>query len=284
MTDGMIVVSANDVPQYKKFLDEAEGVAAQSLWDDLKLLHRNEMVGYATQKPAVLLERIIGSASDENDLVLDCFVGSGTMPVVAEKFGRRWIACDLGRFAIHTTRKRLLSLAECRPFVVQNLGKYERQLWQAAEFGDQVGAKQTAYRGFILSLYKTTPINGYAWLHGLRGGRMVHVGAVDSPVSPADVTQIATEFKKAIGTGKDAPQTRGVDILGWDFAFEINEVVKQQASQAGLDLRFLRIPRDVMDRRAVEQGDVRFFELAALAVDVQRQSRTVTVALTDFVI
>ena len=91
---------------------------------------------------------------------------------------------------------------------------------------------------------------------------MVHVGAVDAPVSLGDVTQIAAEFKRAIGTGKDAPKTNGVDVLGWDFAFELNEVAKQQAAAANIQMRFLRIPRDVMDKRAVEQGDIKFFELA----------------------
>ena len=68
------------------------------------------------------------------DVVLDCFCGSGTTAAVAEKLNRRWIACDLGRFAIHTTRKRLLGIPGVKPFVVQNLGKYERQQWQVAEF------------------------------------------------------------------------------------------------------------------------------------------------------
>ena len=98
---------------------------------------------------------------------------------------------------------------------------------------------------------------------------MVHVGAVDAPVSTGDVTDIVTEFKRAIGTGKDAPATNGVDVLGWDFAFELNEVAKQQAAQANINVRFVRIPREVLDKKAVEQGDIRFFELAALSVDVE---------------
>ena len=96
----------------------------------------SEMLGYRTQKPEALLERVIMLATNENDLVLDCFCGSGTTAAVAEKLGRRWITCDLGRFAIHTTRKRLLSISNVRPFVVQNLGKYERQVWAGAEFGN----------------------------------------------------------------------------------------------------------------------------------------------------
>ena len=121
---------------------------------------------------------------------------------------------------------------------------------------------------------------------------MVHVGAVDAPVAMGDVTQIVAEFKRAVGTGADAPTRNGVDVLGWDFAFELNEVAKQHAAQANLNVKFIRIPTDVMDKRAVEQGDIRFFELAALAVDVTvgaargaaRARRDVTLTLTDFVI
>jgi DNA modification methylase len=240
--------------------------------------------GFPTQKPEALLERIVKASSNPGDLVLDCFVGSGTTAAVAEKLGRRWIACDLGRFAVHTTRKRLLSIPNVKPFIVQNLGKYERQVWQAAEFGEEAEAKTQAYRRFILELYHAQPITGYTWLHGLKAGRMVHIGAVDSPVSPGDIAQIAAEFKKAIGTGKDAPTVNGVDVLGWDFAFELNEVAKQQAAQANIQMRFLKIPRDVMDKRAVEQGDIQFFELAALSVDVQTNGKTVTLKLMDFVI
>lgn len=182
--------------------------------------------------------------------------GSRTTAAVAEKLGRRWIACDLGRFAIHTTRKRLLSIDNVRPFDVQNLGKYERQAWQAAEFGAEAAARMLAYRGFILDLYHAEPLTGYSWLHGVRRGRMVHVGSVDAPISTADVSSIVMEFKRAMGAGKDAPTTNGIDILGWDFAFELNEVAKQQAALAKVDVRMLRIPRDVMDKRAVEQGDI----------------------------
>ena len=153
---------------------------------------------------------------------------------MAEKLNRRWIACDLGRFAIHTTRKRLLQIPGVRPFVVQNLGKYERQLWQTGEFARdgpetpaQADERHRAYVAFILKLYGATPISGRTWLHGVRAGRMVYVGGVEAPVSVGDVKQIVAEFKKAMGTGKDAPATNGIDCLGWDFAFEINEVARQ---------------------------------------------------------
>lgn len=240
----------------------------------------NERTGYPTQKPRALLEWILKACSNEGDLVLDCFAGSGTTAVVAEQLARRWIVGDLGRFAIHTTRKRLLSIEGLRPFVVQNLGKYERQAWQRDEFSPDTEEPELRYRSFILKLYDAKPVAGRSWLHGVRGGRFVHVGAVDAPISPGDVTQMVIEFQKSAGKSKGG----GIDVLGWDFAFELNEVARQQASMANVDLRFFRIPRDVMDRKAVEQGDIRFFELGALSVALKRVARSVSVTLQDFVI
>ena len=287
---GRIVLTSGGTPRRKRYLDEMPGVPLQDIWTDINPVNSQarEATEYATQKPEALLDRILRASSVESDLVLDCFCGSGTTAAVATKLGRRWIACDLSRFAIHTTRKRLLSIPKVRPFVVQNLGKYERQLWAGAEFGDGNGQKaaerQRAYIEFILKLANATPIHGYTWLHGVRTGRMVHVGAVDAPVSVGDVTQIAAEFKRAVGTRKDAPGTNGVDVLGWDFAFELNEVAKQHAAAANIRMRFLRIPRDAMDKRAVEQGDIHFFELAALSVEVKTDRRNVSLKLKDFVI
>ncbi len=163
----------------KRYLDESLGQIAQNLWTDIAPINSqaNEAVGYQTQKPEALLQRIINASSNENDLVLDCFVGSGTTAVVAEKLSRRWIACDLGRFAIHTTRKRLLSMPASNPSAVQNLGKYERQAWQAAEFQtrgesaiEQQRQREAAYRKFILDLYHATPFTGHTWMHGVKSG------------------------------------------------------------------------------------------------------------------
>src|SRR5439155_11742395 len=270
----------------KQFLDESKGMTLQDIWigiESIRSWHK-EQTSYPTQKPEALLERIIKSSSNEGDLVLDCFCGSGTTAAVAEKLNRRWIACDLGRFAIHTTRKRLLGIPGVKPFVVQNLGKYERQAWQIAEFGASAEAATEAYRRFVLELYNAQPVAGYVWLHGSKTGRMVHVGGVDAPVTRADVTSIVTEFRKAVGTGKDAPQRSGIDILGWDFAFELNETARQEAELAGIDLRLIRIPREVLEKKAVEQGEIKFFELAALSINTKKKARTVTLQLTDFMI
>jgi SAM-dependent methyltransferase len=288
LATGKLVFASTGQPNIKQYLSDTEGTVIPTIWDDIQRVNpvSEELLSYPTQKPEALLERIIKASSNEGDLVLDCFCGSGTTAAVAEKLNRRWITCDLGRFAIHTARKRLLAIPNVKPFVVQNLGKYERQAWQAAEFGgpERAAAVMDAYRRFILDLYGARPISGYAWLHGIKGGRMVHVGAVDAPVSPGDVSQIALEFRKATGTGADAPSVSAVDVLGWDFAFELNEVARQQAAAANIAMRFIRIPREVLEKAAVEQGDIRFFELAALSVGVKAEGKCVTLKLEDFII
>jgi adenine specific DNA methylase Mod len=119
----------------KQYLDEWKGYILQNLWDDIPPINpmAKERLDYDTQKPEALLERIIKASSNQGDLVLDCFCGSGTTAAVAEKLHRRWITCDLGRFAIHTARKRFLGIPNVKPFIVQDLGKYERQQWVMAE-------------------------------------------------------------------------------------------------------------------------------------------------------
>ena len=113
---------------------------------------------------------------------------------------------------------------------------------------------------------------------------MVHVAAVDAPVTQADVKAIAREAWKAVASGKDAPTKAGVDILGWEFALEVNELAKQVAAESRVDVSFKKIPREVLDKKAVEQGDVRFFELGALSVEPKVKARELNLRLTDFVI
>lgn len=290
-------------PMYKQYF--TEGVPYQDIWayqpntqgtlynsdecidQDVKWLEQEpEVVNFPTQKPEGLLRRIIETSSEPNDLILDCFSGGGTTASTAEKLNRRWIVCDLGRFAIHTTRKRLLQIPDVKPFVVQNLGKYERQAWQVSEFAEPENQqeKELRYRRFIVDLYKAEFISGSLYLHGLKNGRMVHVGSVDTPVTLSDVKSIAAEVWKSVGKGKDSARKSAVDILGWEFAFDLNESAIQTAAESKVDVTFRKIPREVLEKKAVEQGDIKFFELASLSVDCKAKGREVTLKLKDFVI
>ena len=273
---------------------KGQGLATEDIWgihvgeaiNSLAVIsYANENLGYPTQKAESVLHRIIKASSNEGDLILDCFAGSGTTAAVAEKLNRRWIACDLGRFAIHTTRKRLLDIPNSKPFVVQNLGKYERQQWMGTEFQDatEKAAKEQRYRHFILQIYLAEPIAGFLWLHGGKASRMVHVGSVDSPVAVGDVKKIVQEFWTS--NGKSAGnETNGVDILGWDFAFEINETAKQYATANKVDLKFKKIPTEVLEKRAVKQGDIKFYELASLSVETKIHGKKLTIRLQDFIV
>ena len=240
------------VPHRKYYLDEGKGVPVQSLWDDIGNLQASDLQrsGYPTQKPEKLLERIIEASSEPGDLVADFFCGSGTTAVVAEKTGRRWLACDLGRFAVHTTRKRLLSIPDCRPFDIRNLGAYERQRWQV-ESGN--GALR-AYLDTILAFYRAEPVEGFAHLHGRKADRMVHVGATDAPVTIDETEEVMDEMAD---NGIEA-----CDLLGWEWEMGLHDTITERARRRGLDVRPRQIPREVMERQVTEADAVRFFELA----------------------
>ena len=271
---GRIFWTRNGFPRLKRYLDEAKGQPVADIWADVKpvLSWSPDQLGYDTQKPEALLERVIKSSSDEGSIVLDCFAGSGTTPAVAERLGRRWVAVDIGRFAVHTTRKRLLDIPGCKPFVVANLGRYERQVWQQATTGEQV----QAYLDFVVELYGAAPLHGFMHLHGTIGPRAVHVGAVDAPVTLAGIKDALDE---ASGSGHQA-----LDVLGWEFEMGLHELVQGVAKAAGTDLRLRRIPREVMDPRAVASGEVTFHELAFVKVKTKRTKRQVDVTLADFVL
>jgi len=265
---------AGGVPRLKKYESEHEGVPLQDIWTDISKIHNQsaELVGYATQKPEALLQRVIEMSSNPGDLVADFFCGSGTTGVVAEKLGRRWILADLGRFAIHTTRKRLLDVSDCRPFEIKNLGAYERQRWQQ----DSGNGALRAYLDTILAFYRAEPVEGFVHLHGRKADRMVHVGATDAPVTIDETEEVMDEMAD---NGIQA-----CDLLGWEWEMGLHDTITERARRRGLDLRPRQIPREVMERQVTAADAVRFFELAHVDLDVRRQGHEVRVVLKDFAI
>lgn len=262
------------VPAQKRYLDEMPGVPLQDIWTDVPPVQAqsHERLGYDTQKPEALLRRVLELATNPGDLVADFFCGSGTTAAIAEKLGRRWIACDLGRFAIHTTRKRLLNIPDCRPFEIKNLGSYERQRWQVASGNEAV----RAYLDTILAFYRAEPVEGFAHLHGRKAGRMVHVGATDAPVTIDETEDVMDEMAD---NGIQA-----CDLLGWEWEMGLHDTITEVARRRGLDLRPRQIPREVMERQVAEADAVRFFELAHVDLEVRRQGAEASVVLTDFLI
>ncbi len=274
---GNIVIRSNGKLERRKYLEDYRGASYGNIWTDVNPPSVKERTGYPTQKPEALVERIINASSDEGDLVLDCFVGSGTTAAVAEKLNRRWIGVDIGRFAIQTTRKRLLDIPGCRPFEVQNLGKYERSQWSGIDLGDD-GSKLGEYVGFILDLYRSRlMLDQFEHLHGIRESVAVHVGSTDAPVSAEELRAIVSE---CVSNGFSA-----VDVLGWEWEMGLNPALRDELRQSsGVAIRMLNIPREILDQRNIDAGDVNFFELSvAGARVVSPYGMTAQVVLTEFI-
>jgi adenine-specific DNA-methyltransferase len=263
--------------------------------------HSSEYLGFDTQKPEELLRRIILSASNPGDIVADFFCGSGTTLAVAEKLGRRWIGCDLSKFAIQVTRKRLLDIHNskdllnddekkkklygkpARPFEVWNIGNYETIYWKDRE---------DEYLAFMLKLYQAQPLHGFRYLHGRKGDRIVHVGPLNAPVTMEEVEKVVLECR--------ANNFYKADILGWEWSYEVNELAKELAKKNGVDIRLIQIPSVNEIKSALVGFDlqllkipdqvvekelaphIKFPEVAYLEIETEVNGREVVLKITDF--
>lgn len=260
--------------------------------------HSAEHLGFETQKPEELLKRVILSASNLGDIVADFFCGSGTTLAVAEKLGRRWIGCDLSKFAVQVTRKRLLDIHNskdlvsenndkygkpARPFEFWNIGNYETVYWQE---------KQDEYLKFMLRLYQAQASAGFRYIHGRKGDRAVHIGPLNAPVTMEEIEKVVIECR--------ANNFNKADILGWEWSYEVNELAKELAKDNGVDLKLVQIPSvneiksalvgfDLnllkMPDQAVEQEllkHVRFAEVAYLEIETEVNGNEVKLKITDF--
>lgn len=260
---------------------------ADTVWTDVHA-YENEK-DYATQKHEDLLTRIIDFTSAEGDLVADFFCGSGTTAAVAEKLGRKWIVADLGKFAIHTTRKRMIGVQrglkkdgkDYRAFEILNLGKYERQHYigvnpnlREAEQQKQLEEKEAAFLELILRAYRAEKTDGFNTFHGKKAGRLVAVGPVNLPVTRLFVEEVILECRQKHITR--------VDILGFEFEMGLFPNVLDEARAKGIDIAPKYIPAEVFDKRAVEKNQVVFHDVAFIEVTPHVKGNTVAVELTDF--
>jgi len=246
--------------------------------------------GYPTENAEPLLQRVIDISTNEGDLVADFFNGSGTTIAVAESMGRKWIGTDLGKFSIHTTRKRMIDVQrelkkagkDFRAFEILNIGKYERQSYvavnddlRAEEKSKQAKQKEKEFVKLILNAYKAEPVESFTSVVGKKRDRLVAVGPLSTPVSSVQVHDIVNECK-------DKGITK-VDVLGFDYEMGLD--FQEYASQ-GIDIAFKVIPKDVFDKKAVEKGQVKFHDVAFIeakpTVKGPMNNKELTIELTDF--
>jgi site-specific DNA-methyltransferase (adenine-specific)/adenine-specific DNA-methyltransferase len=248
-----------------------------------------ERTDYPTQKPEALLQRVIESASQPGDLVADFFCGSGTTLALAEKLGRKWVGTDLGRFAIHTTRKRLISIQRdaskvgqpYRAFEILNLGGYERahQVGIDPSLDEenrnlQAAIKREEFVDLILSAYGAQKSDQLAPFSGSKGSTAILIGGIDSAVTQDQVQQ-AIDTALSVGISR-------VDVLGFEFEMGISPAMSDAAKEQGLTLTVRYIPNEVFDKRAIAKGQVKFYEAGYVEAKCEVKNKTLQVSLTDF--
>lgn len=242
-------------------------VLENSLWEVASLSNNPvESVGYATQKPEALLERIIKASSNEGDLVCDFFGGSGTTAAVAERLGRRWITCDIGKPASLVMRKRFID-QEVNPFLYQSIGDYQKEAFHNNKKLRRVGDLSQV----VLGLFGALPFSpeqvsdrNFGYVKGTRNLVMV-----DSPnrLTTAATVRRAVEAKASL-LGGDWDK---VIVLGWNFAFDISQAIEKYKNS---NVEVLVIPPDLLDKlskkgfkKLINDKTVRFSSLQYLVVN-----------------
>lgn len=255
-------------PKDEDVIYRFEGALVDDVWDDCPAVFRllNEKTGYSTQKPASLLERIIKASSNEGDLVCDFFGGSGTTAAVAERLGRRWITCDIGKPASLVMRKRFID-QEVNPFLYQSIGDYQKEAFHNNKKLRRVGDLSQV----VLGLFGALPFSpeqvsdrNFGYVKGTRNLVMV-----DSPnrLTTAATVRRAVEAKASL-LGGDWDK---VIVLGWNFAFDISQAIEKYKNS---NVEVLVIPPDLLDKlskkgfkKLIADKTVRFSSLQYLVVN-----------------
>ncbi len=282
--EGTIVLTSKGTPAVKRYHDEIKGNTIHTLWTDINPVNpqAKERCDFQTQKPEALLERIIEASSNEGDLVADFFCGSGTTGAVAERLGRRWIMADLGRFAVHTSRKRLIELQRelhdegkpYRAFDVYNLGRYERQWWQK----ERLQGADEEHRRVVLEFFRAEILNSTPspLIHGRKAGAFCHVDGIDSIFTREEATAVAKAVAQAGG--------KECYCLAWEFEMDLRLTTAALEKEFGVKLMLIQIPREIMEKN--RKSPPPFLEMAVLEAEpVYRRNgkdRTLDIKLTKF--
>ena len=261
------VIDENGVRHSIMTDEPTKGVPMPDVWD-VSMINpvAKERIGYATQKPEALLERIIKASSNEGDLVCDFFGGSGTTAAVAEKLGRRWITCDIGKPASLVMRKRFID-QEVNPFLYQSIGDYQKEAFHNNKKLRRVGDLSQV----VLGLFGALPFSpeqvsdrNFGYVKGTRNLVMV-----DSPnrLTTAATVRRAVEAKASL-LGGDWDK---VIVLGWNFAFDISQAIEKYKNS---NVEVLVIPPDLLDKlskkgfkKLIADKTVRFSSLQYLVVN-----------------
>lgn len=240
---GLIYWSKTNNPRFKRYLPDNPTRFATNLWDDIRVIssQSNERIGYPTQKPEELLQRIIASSTKAGDVVADFFVGGGTTAAVAQKLGRRWIVSDISKIAVSVTRDRLLRavLGENKKEVQQSLGKVPDIMvanWGVYEVPAIVKMNDDAFRNFIISAYNGRLASSEGLIHGYKQSTPLFIGhpSQEEPVSEREVIAFAKHIVKSRGHHQGT-------MIAWGFTPEAKNVAKQLEVQHAIAIDFVKL-------------------------------------------
>lgn len=263
LKEGILLVEKGKVP-VKKVYKKEEGTRCRDVWTDIASARGKQLVGYATQKPEALLERIIKASSNEGDLVCDFFGGSGTTAAVAERLGRRWITTDIGKPATLVMRKRFID-QEVKPFLYQAIGDYQKEAFQNNKQYKRIGDLSQ----IIMQLYGAIPftqeqLNDRNWGYIKNGRTLVLVDSPNKVTGAATIRRAYEAKKNLLGGGWNKAV-----VLAWNFAFDISAAIQQYKE----DVEVLVIPPDLLDKlskkgydKLIREGSVRFSSYQYLLV------------------
>lgn len=255
-------------PLLKYYLDPKKGALVSDVWDDINLISptSDESLGYNTQKPESLLERIIKASSDEGSIVFDCFGGSGTTASVAEKLGRKWITSDIGKPAAMVMRKRFID-QNAKPFLYQSIGDYQREQLQST-MGSKYRIGDLAQ--VILGLYGAVPF-------AIEDNPNKNIGYIPQSKnlilvdSPSKLCGLSTLQKAQQLRDSHLGGWNKVTVLAWNFVSDIGQIIDNLKDD---NLEVLVIPPDLLDKlsskasydKLVKSGKVRFSTLQYLTI------------------
>lgn len=296
--EGRIYWTKTGTPRIKTFIQEEQRGREMvyydtqevgNLWTDLSdMMHisSEEKVGYSTQKPKDLLERIIKASSNEGDLVCDFFGGSGTTAAVAERLGRRWITSDIGKPATLVMRKRLID-QEVKPFLYQAIGDYQKEMMHGTRLFRSIGDLSQV----VMQLYGALPFTpeqvadrNYGYIKDER--TLVYVDSPNKLTGRATLRRASEATQSLLGGG-----WRKCIVLAWNFSYDISQAIEEYKNT----VEVLVIPPDLMDKlkkqgftKLIQSGTVRFSGLQYLTIHPIEKHTTadgdvLTIRLKDYV-
>ena len=247
---GRIVVQ-NGAIKRLVFEEDHRGNPLGDIWTDINFLSgsNKERIGYPTQKPEALLERIIETSSNEGDLVADFFIGGGTTAAVAQRLGRRFIVCDQSRVAVAVTAERLKQQAQTQGMGEDPVPDFTVEQWGIYEADRVSRMSRDEFREFVLICYgaRVSDDKSSAAIHGWQGALPIWVGApdMDSQASARDVQDFANAIGRTVEY-RDANLRDGV-MLAWGFSRDARNAADQLRRREEVDVNFVRLKQVTID-------------------------------------